>query len=166
VDSYGNAFALVGANLGWHCVPAELGTINGAGMFTAGPAGGQGYVVAVVSRGLRFGDAEVATDGMGKVVVRGAIPEAFALHQNTPNPFNPRTTIRFDLAQGRPLRLEVYDSAGRLVRALVDQALPAGSHTVQWDGTNAEGQPVASGLYLVRLAAGDFVAVRKALLVR
>jgi flagellar hook assembly protein FlgD len=64
------------------------------------------------------------------------------------------------------VRLEVYDTTGRRVRLLAEGALPAGSHAVRWDGTDQGGAALGSGVYLVRLTAGDLVFVRKALLVR
>mgnify|MGYP001149362602 CR=1 FL=1 len=168
VDSFGNAYALEGVTVAWHCWPATLGAIDPwTGLFTGGAAGGDGCVVAVVSRVLRFGDADVATaTGTGRITVQGARPNQFALHPNSPNPFNAQTVIRFDLPEDRPVRLELYDSAGRLARVLVDGPQPAGSHAVTWDGLDADGTAVASGVYFARLQAGSFVAVRKALLVR
>jgi hypothetical protein len=73
------------------------------------------------------------------------------LWQNTPNPFNPSTTIAFDLPAAGPLRLSVFDVAGRLVRTLVDDSMPQGSHKTVWDGRDSSGREVGSGSYLARL---------------
>ena len=73
---------------------------------------------------------------------------------NYPNPFNPETTIRFDLARGGRTVLTVHDVRGRLVATLIDEDLPSGVHHVRWDGANDEGRSVASGIYFCRLA-GD-----------
>ena len=89
------------------------------------------------------------------------IPEAFALDQNYPNPFNPETQIQYALSQTAPVRLTVVDLLGRTVQTLVDDEQPAGSYTVRWDGRNASGQPVPSGVYLYRLTAADFAATRQ-----
>jgi hypothetical protein len=89
-----------------------------------------------------------------------------ALHPNVPNPFNPRTQLRFTLARAERVRLEVIDLAGRVVRVLVDERLGAGPHQVVWDGTDANGRAVASGVYLSRLVGAGGVDTRKMALVR
>lgn len=84
-----------------------------------------------------------------------------------PNPFNPRTTLRFTLPAAADVTLEVHDLAGRLVRRLARGALPAGEHEVAWDGTDEAGRGVASGQYVARLLAGGSAPVtRKLTLVR
>ncbi len=85
---------------------------------------------------------------------------------NRPNPFNPRTTIRFDLPAAGPVRLAVYDAAGRLVRTLVDWDLPPGAHDAAWDGRDSAGRGLASGSYFARLEAGGRVEVARLSLVR
>lgn len=99
------------------------------------------------------------------------IPAAFALHQNTPNPFNPSTVIRFDLAAAAEVRLAVYDALGRQAALLVSGPTEPGSHSVAWDGRTAGGVPAATGAYVYRIdvAGTDGVrhrAVRRMLLVR
>ncbi len=88
------------------------------------------------------------------------------LHAARPNPFNPRTTLRFALARPARAALAVYDLQGRLVRALLDADLPAGETTVAWDGLDARGDAAASGVYVVRLEAGGETAARKVVLAR
>ncbi len=94
------------------------------------------------------------------------LPAALALDQNAPNPFNPSTTIGFSLTHGAPVNLVIYDVLGRLVTTLVDRPLAAGRHQVQWNGTDDDGQPVASGVYLYRLRSTAGTAVRKMILIR
>lgn len=80
------------------------------------------------------------------------LPSVTALRGNYPNPFNPATTIRFDLAAPGPVTLDVYDVAGRQVRSLLArESLAAGQHSVLWDGRDGSGRPAAAGIYLVRL---------------
>jgi hypothetical protein len=88
------------------------------------------------------------------------------LSQNCPNPFNPQTTIRFELPEAGPARLSVFDVAGRLVRELVEADLSAGSHDVVWDGRDAAGRGVSSGSYLARLEFGGKVETMRMGLVR
>ena len=90
----------------------------------------------------------------------------FALQQNAPNPFNPATTIRFSLAESGNARLAVYDISGRIVRTLVVGQLSAGEHDVVWDGADAAGRPVASGVYVYRLMTPSGALVRCMTLVR
>jgi hypothetical protein len=88
------------------------------------------------------------------------------LEQNTPNPFNPSTNIRYRLGAPGQVTLRVYDIRGRLVRTLVDDARDAGPHSVLWDGRDDGGTRVASGLYFYRLDAGAVVESRKMVLVQ
>ncbi|MBK8229635.1 MAG: T9SS type A sorting domain-containing protein [Candidatus Eisenbacteria bacterium] len=82
-----------------------------------------------------------------------------------PNPFNPRTTIRFSLAATGKAELVIYDVSGRQVRALVEQELTAGGHTAVWDGTDDKGRRVASGVYWSQLRAGGYESHRKMVIV-
>jgi cytochrome c peroxidase len=84
----------------------------------------------------------------------------------SPNPFNPATRIEFTVQDGATVRLAVYDVTGRLVRSLVDSAVPAGVHAATWDGTDARGARVASGIYFVRLDTNERTVIRKAVLTR
>ena len=89
-----------------------------------------------------------------------------SLFQNQPNPFNPRTQIRFDLRRGEHVRLGVYDLSGHLVRVLVDRPLPAGTASVVWDGRDRFTRPVRSGIYLYRITTPSFSQTRKMTLVQ
>ena len=91
----------------------------------------------------------------------GLVPTEFTLHQNYPNPFNPTTEIKFNLPSATDVNLEIYNIIGGKVATLVDSYLEAGEHTVTWDGRDA-----ASGVYLYRLEAGEFVATKKMVLLK
>lgn len=94
-------------------------------------------------------------------------PEAVAsLGQNYPNPFNPVTTVPFSLARAERVRLRVYDTAGRFVRLLLDEARDAGPATVVWNGRDAAGREVPSGVYFVRLETGNYAETRKLVLLK
>jgi photosystem II stability/assembly factor-like uncharacterized protein len=92
---------------------------------------------------------------------RSELPTQFTVHQNYPNPFNPSTTIKYELPRSSVVRLCVYDILGREVTVLVNERRDAGVYKVKFDGSN-----LASGVYLYRLQAGEFVQSRKLLLLR
>ncbi len=96
----------------------------------------------------------------------GAAPASFKMEQNSPNPFNPETVIKFSLPQDARVTLKVYNVLGQVVNTLVDEALPAGNHSATWDGKNEQGRDVASGVYFYRIKAGDFESIQKMTLLR
>ncbi|MDD4223277.1 MAG: T9SS type A sorting domain-containing protein [Candidatus Cloacimonetes bacterium] len=96
----------------------------------------------------------------------GQAPAPAILAQNWPNPFNPSTSISFELLTAGPARLDVYDLRGRLVTTLLDKELGTGTHSLDWDGTDANGAPVASGVYLYRLSSGGSSVSRKMVLIK
>jgi flagellar hook assembly protein FlgD len=83
-----------------------------------------------------------------------------------PNPFRPQAAARVTLAQAGDVRVAVHDAAGRRVRVLADGPWAAGEHALAWDGRDAEGVPVASGVYLVRATRGGESVTAKITLVR
>ncbi len=99
-------------------------------------------------------------------VEMNGLPKTFALHGNYPNPFNPSTTIRYDLAGSVDVSLVLYDVTGRRVKSLVDEKQPAGRYFIEWDGRDDLHSPVASGVYIVSLTAGEHTFKRKITLVR
>lgn len=113
----------------------------------AGHAGGR-------RRSLRYGGT-----------VRGTHPAAspadFALGQNYPNPFNPSTVIDFSLPAPARVEVRIFNILGQLVRVLLDQDLPAGSHQVTWDGIDGRGKSVATGVYFYRLETAGHAASKK-----
>lgn len=88
------------------------------------------------------------------------------LYQNEPNPFNPRTTIKFSLAQNGPVKVLIYDVNGRLVKTLQDGTLNAGPHSLTWDGTNDAGNHVGSGVFWAQMKAGSFVSNKKMVILK
>jgi hypothetical protein len=98
---------------------------------------------------------------------RVAVP---AFHPPRPNPFNPVTTLSFDVpgetGGARPVTLAIYDVRGRLLRQLLAGPVATGSHDVRWDGRTASGAVVGSGVYFARITIGDFVAAEKLVVVR
>ncbi len=93
-------------------------------------------------------------------------PQEFTLSHNYPNPFNPITTIRYDLPKQSHVSITVYDLLGRQVKSLVNQTQDAGSRSVIWDGTNYQGQQVGAGVYFYQVNARGLVQTRKMILLK
>ena len=118
----------------------------------------------------------ILADGEGRAIsanltaveteVPGSIPLSYLLNQNSPNPFNAKTTIRFELPATSTVTLEVYNLAGQKVRTLVDGTKQAGRYSAVWDGKDEAGRDVASGIYLYRLQADDFIDIKRMVLLK
>jgi hypothetical protein len=93
-------------------------------------------------------------------------PRRFALEQNAPNPFNPSTAIRFDVAKPGRVTLRVFGVDGHLVRTLIDQQLPPGPYSVLWYGDDDQAEPVASGIYFYELISGPGRLTKRMSLIR
>jgi len=117
-------------------------------------AGNEGEYSEVVSTSILGTDEEYL------------IPTEFALRQNFPNPFNPVTTLRYDLPQQSFVSLKIYDIRGRLISVLVNNVQPAGFHSVLWKGTNANAEPVSAGMYLYTIEAEGYQKTRKMVLLK
>jgi hypothetical protein len=94
------------------------------------------------------------------------LPSSFALHQNFPNPFNPITTLRYDLPEDNFVILTVYDMLGREITQLVNTNQQAGFKSVQWNAIDSMGRPVSAGVYLYQIQAGEFVQTKKMVLLK
>ena len=95
-----------------------------------------------------------------------SIARVDALYPNRPNPFNPRTTIRYSLATAGPAKVEIFDVQGRRVRTLVDGPRSAGPHEAIWDGADDEDRSVGAGVYWYRLSTTGYVSNRKMVIVK
>ena len=122
---------------------------------------------------LTNGTLQDGTYGLNQITTPVSVrietrPEAYALADNYPNPFNPETTIKYQLPEAGQVRLEVYNMLGQAVKTLVDnQFQNAGRYTLQWDATNNSGQPLSSGVYFYRiLAGGEYQSHKKMLLLK
>ncbi|PJA27944.1 MAG: hypothetical protein CO189_05695 [candidate division Zixibacteria bacterium CG_4_9_14_3_um_filter_46_8] len=115
-----------------------------------------------VSRTHRWFDfmLNVSEDG------QGLIPSELALMQNYPNPFNPITRISFDLPEPSYVKLALYNLKGQEIIKLVDGNQKAGRYELSWNGMNADGNTVSSGVYFYRLEAGGQIAIRKMVLIK
>ena len=102
----------------------------------------------------------------GPTTVGSETPKSYRLMQNFPNPFNPTTTIGYELPERSDVQVAVYSVDGRLVRVLDAGSRPAGVHEVGWDGLDTSGHAVASGVYFYKLVAGSFVETKKMTLLK
>ncbi len=149
-------------------LPAGINELFGV-QVQPGIAGVEGELPPVKLRNVKL-----CTPEASRIHVAGytEVPKAFELLQNYPNPFNPTTTIEFAIAprgdgnQMVDARLEVYNILGQRVITLLDEPLPAGRHTVQWDSRDKSGNSVASGIYFYRLTAGDYSQSKKMVLMK
>ena len=96
----------------------------------------------------------------------GLIPESFTMYPAYPNPFNPVTTIKYDLPQDSEINFTVYNIMGQEVKKLTDGIKPAGVNTIRWNGTNRHNETVSSGMYLVRLTTPKSVLTQKIVLMK
>ena len=114
------------------------------------------------SKSSNFSIAEVST----------AIPtedqqiKEFVLYPNFPNPFNPSTTVPFSLTKAEKVQMVVFNSVGQEVKIIINRPFAAGRHRISWDGKDSKGLPAGSGIYFIRMQAGDFSAVRRLTLIR
>ena len=168
----------------FHHVVADGQVSVATGMYNGTAVSGGGDIVRFVFRVLyEFEDNarfEIA-DGLvfdpsqlsNPAVIAGVLelqstPREFALHQNFPNPFNPDTTIKYDLAESADVTLQIYNVLGQVVRTLVaSEAQNAGRYQIRWNGMDERGVPVSSGIYFYQIAAdGKFSDVRKLMLLK
>jgi len=132
----------------------EYGSVTLGGNNAAGARGGQSmYVVLIKEPDLNQmgpGGRLDGTEGISKT-----IPETVVLHPNYPNPFNPTTTISFEIPYSMQVQLEIFNVLGQEVRTLYNEPLTGGVYKAVWDGMNNYGQPVSAGLYFYRLQAWE-----------
>jgi len=112
---------------------------------------------------LVVGNLNFASEQAGDIAL---VPDQYELLQNFPNPFNPETSIRYNLAEPTKVRLEVYDVMGRKVATLVDTEQKAGYQSVRWNGRDASGRQVSSGIYIYRLSTPEQAFARKMILMK
>ena len=93
-------------------------------------------------------------------------PVKYELKNCYPNPFNPVTSLRYDLPEDAMVNITIYDMMGRVVSNLVNNQQYGGYKSVKWNATNNQGEPVSAGVYLYKIQAGDFVDTRKMILLK
>ncbi len=123
------------------------------------------YALTALDR-LNNESAAVTAIGAGIQPANSDQPIQFILHRSYPNPFNPRTMIKYSTATGGDISLIVYDMRGRLIKVLLHEYRSAGTHTITWDGNNSNGQPTAAGVYLLVARYGRLSRSEKMLLLK
>ena len=113
------------------------------------------------------GPRTLTIDVSGLLALDGVdLPTVFALHNNYPNPFNPVTNINYDIPEVSQVSLEIYNISGQKVRTLAQGHHEPGRYRIEWNATNDYGNPLSSGMYIYRINAGDFVSVKKLILMK
>jgi hypothetical protein len=111
-----------------------------------------------------YGLNQITTPASVRIETR---PDVYALQNNYPNPFNPETTIKYQLPEAGEVTLEIYNMLGQVVNTLVNDYQTAGRYVIQWDATNNNGQSLSSGVYFYRISAGEeFHSIKKMLLLK
>ena len=113
-------------------------------------------------------DLDGGIDTVTDVVIRDLrnLPTDYALSQNAPNPFNPSTSISYQLPVAGRVKLAVYNVLGQEIQTLLDADVEAGRYDVMWDGRDNGGRSLASGIYLYRIQAGNFSDIRRMMLLK
>jgi beta-glucanase (GH16 family) len=127
-------------------------------------------ILEVNGASCEFGLDDIYWEGGGTVsVIEGEFSNApikYSLNNNYPNPFNPLTTIRYDLPEDGFVNVTIYDMMGRTVKIMVTEEQNAGIKSVQWDATDSFGKPVSAGVYLYQIQAGEYMQTKKMVLLK
>ena len=99
-------------------------------------------------------------------IIDETLPITYNLHYAYPNPFNPVTTIRYDLPEDVMVNITIYDMMGQHVNTIVSSQQSVGYRSIQWDAINSSGQPVSAGVYLYTIHAGEFRQTKKMVLLK
>ena len=129
------------------------------------------YVASMIRTGqgnndIKWSIISATTSPSVLVETKPKIPSIFYLFQNHPNPFNPVTSLGYDLPQDGIVNITIYDMMGRIVKTLVNGSQTAGYKSIQWNATNNLGEPVSAGMYIYMLQAGEFRQTRKMVLLK
>jgi len=124
----------------------------------------------VISNDSEMDTLIVPVSGVGIMLARieldAQLPHILVLYPNYPNPFNPVTTLRYDLPEQTHVNITIYDMLGRQVKTLINHTQDAGYRSVIWNATNDYGKPVSAGIYLYQIQAGDYISTKKMVLLK
>jgi len=140
--------------------PSSLITLKFDSLLSPAPSLVRDFVFEVSGRYIHSGNAPFLNHLASTVDEKG-IPFTYKLYNNYPNPFNPRTTIKYEIAKAGLVNIEIYNLLGQQVVTLVNEYMQAGAYVTEFDGTN-----YASGLYLYRIEVGDYKESKKMLLIK
>jgi hypothetical protein len=170
-----------GEALGWMEMPPNSGNfqlldVHGAGAQRSDPKSGdpgdwpyghgpQGDVIRIYNYARLVRDSQ-STVGVIDRDRNAELPHGFSINSAYPNPFNPITTLRYDLPEQSLVNITIYDLLGREIRTLVNTTQDAGFKSVLWNATNDYGKPVSAGVYLYQIQAGEFVQTKKMVLLK
>ncbi len=157
----------VAKDLSWFSNPSAENVL----LFESADLGEGTHTLKVLSggKGVDVDYIEILTSGVTEIAEGNSdnnVSDRFQLFQNYPNPFNPVTEISYQLQTPGLVKLTVYNMLGQRVKELVNTQQPAGVHSVQWNGTDASGQRMSSGLYYYHLETDGFKATKKMLLLK
>ncbi len=150
--------------------PDDWSCVSSSGPYTLAPGESITVPLALVY-GESLAELQANTDAANAVlsvtpVADGVPAQPFALAQNRPNPFNPSTTIKFNMEKPGHVQISVFDLSGRKIKTLASRDYTAGEHAVTWDGTDEAGARMPSGMYVYRYESGDKSLARKMMLVK
>ncbi len=164
---------------GWLSVPLSTFAVNPGDSFSVGivinavglaPGNTYNAMLKVVSNATNLPTVEIPISltviGPTGIGTENNLPSHFALYDNYPNPFNPSTTIAFDVPKASLVKITIYNLVGQKVRELKNEILSAGHYSVVWDGHDDIGTRVGSGIYLVEMNADGFRSVKKMVLIK
>ncbi|MFC2103110.1 FlgD immunoglobulin-like domain containing protein [Bacteroidota bacterium] len=134
--------------------------------FSSGWIGAYVWDFAVSPAYLFIDDIYVINTTTGIQDPSSGIISGYDLYQNFPNPFNPSTTIKFDLPATELVKFNIYNNLGQKIRVLTNREFAAGTHQVQWDGFDESGKEASAGVYFYQIHAGSFRATNKMLLIK
>ena len=161
VHQWSQRFGGVESDCGYAVGVDASGGVTATGYFAGTVDFGGGDLISAGSDDIflvKYSESTVAAETIA--------PMSVALSQNFPNPFNPQTTLSFSLPHQSHVRLSIYNIAGRLVRTLINEERAAGRYSAAWEGRDNTGGLVASGVYLYRMEAAEFVQTRRMVLLR
>ncbi len=111
--------------------------------------------------------ADIFSTTISEIEARDALTVSeFRLENNFPNPFNPSTTIRYQIAEAGPVKLVIYDMLGKEIRTLINNHRDSGSYEARWDGRDNNGRMMATGIYFYKISSGSFSKIKKMILVK
>jgi hypothetical protein len=147
-------------NLG-NIAAGDTNTSGYYGVYTQNNPNHINFSIIISSEGRDFWSDSIIVSVTGLAEKETNIPLEYALKQNYPNPFNPTTTIEFSIPKAEFVTLKIYNILGEVVATLAFEKLTVGSYKYDWDASG-----LASGVYLYRIQAGDYIGVKKMVILR